>query len=171
MPESASPEKTEQRAEIQLYAGERPDGQSVLETVQVWVMEEDDCYELVHSPLFVRNLAAGDVFRMDKDRGAHFSVLKRSGKLAVRVFSKASIEALAEELTPKVEKLDGSLDITTERALAYSLHVNIGFSAIEALFDDVMSRYPDTVWYFGNIYDPRDGVTPLNWWDEFINQI
>lgn len=168
MSESASPEKTEQRAEVQLYAGERPDGQPVLETVEVWMMEEENCYELVHSPLFVRNLAAGDVFRREKGGTGRFEVLKRSGKLAVRVISKASIDALAEELTPRVEKLDGSLDIRAERALSYSLHVNIGFSAIESLFDEAMSRYPDTVWYYGNIYDPRDGVTPLNWWDEFI---
>lgn len=73
-----------------------------------------------------------------------------------------------EELKPKVEKLGGSLDIATERALAFSIHVNIGFSAIEALFDEVMGRYPDTVWFYGNIYDPRDGVTPLDWWGEFI---
>lgn len=168
MSESASPGKTEQRGEVELYAGERPDGQPVLETVQVWMMEEEHCHELIHSPLFARNVAAGDVVRLEKGRTGRFEVLKRSGKLALRVISKASIEALAEELTPRVEKLDGSLDIRTERALSYSLHVNIGFSAIEALFDEVMSRYPDTVWYYGNIYDPRDGVTPLNWWDEFI---
>ena len=168
MSESASPEKTEQRAELQLYAGENTQGQPVHETVQAWVMEEDNCYELIHSPLFVRNLAAGDVFRMEKGRTGRFTVLKRSGKLAIRIISKASIEALMEELKPKVEKLEGSLDISTERALAFSIHVNIGFSTIEALFDEVMGRYPDTVWFYGNIYDPRDGVTPLDWWDEFI---
>ncbi len=78
---------------------------------------------------------------------------------------------MEEYLTPEVEKLGGSLDCKTERALAYSLHVNIGFAEIERLLDGAMARFKDSVWYYGNIYDRQDGVTPLHWWDEFLNTV
>ena len=55
--------------------------------------------------------------------------------------------------------------------VSYSIHVNLGFAAIESLFDSAMATYPDSVWYYGNVYDPSDGVPPLNWWDSFINQV
>lgn len=164
-----------QRAMLQLLAGVDSQGAPVMERVEAYAMEEKGCYEALRSPLFIRNLAAGDIFRIEAssqgDSQGQFSIVQRSGKLAVRVFCKTSIEELEQLLTPEVEKLSGSLDLKTERALVYSLHVNIGFSAIEQLFDGMMSRYPETAWYYGNIYDPRDGVTPLNWWDEFINQV
>ncbi len=83
----------------------------------------------------------------------------------------AFYEILENNLTPQVEMQDGSLDIKTDRALSYSIHVNLGFAAIEEIFDNAMTAYPDSVWYYGNVYDPTDGVTPLNWWDSFINQV
>ena len=156
---------------LQLLAGEDASGQAVMEQLEAFAMEEKGCFELIRSPLFVRNLAAGDVFRLQEGSKGRFTIVRRSGKLAIRVFSREDVEGLALNLSPEVEKLDGSLDLQTPRALVYSLHVNIGFSAIEQLFDSFMTRYPDTVWYYGNIYDPQDGVTPLNWWDDFINQI
>lgn len=173
--ENASGNTRPERAELQLLAGVDGQGAPIMERVEAYVMEEKGCYEALRSPLFIRNLAAGDIFRVaaggQGDQAGEFSIVQRSGKLAIRLFCKSAIDALEQQLTPEVEKLDGSLDLKTERALVYSLHVNIGFSAIEQLFDGMMSRYPETAWYYGNIYDPRDGVTPLNWWDEFINQV
>src|SRR5690606_21604900 len=100
-----------------------------------------------------------------------FRVLRRSGQLAIRVFRKSAIDDLERELTPEVEKLGGRLELASERALVYTLHVNIGFSAAESLFDGFMGRFAGTVWYYGNGYDPKDGVTPLNWWIEFLGQV
>jgi hypothetical protein len=163
--------KREQQAIIQLPAGQDSNGQKVLEKLEVYVLEQADHYELKQSPLLVRGLSKGDIFHVDQQNLDRIKVVKHSGNLALRVFRKTDIEMLESDLTPKVEMHDGSLDIKTERALSYSLHVNLGFAAIEALFDNAMAAYPDSVWYYGNVYDPVDGVTPLNWWDSFINQV
>jgi hypothetical protein len=163
--------KQEQQALIQLPAGQDSDGQQVLEKIEVFVMEQADHYELKQSPLLVRGLAKGDIICVDQQYANKFKVVKHSGNLTVRVFRKSDIEILESSLTPQVEMHDGSLDIKTDRALSYSIHVNLGFSAIESLFDNAMATYPDSVWYYGNVYDLVDGVTPLNWWDSFINQV
>ena len=77
---------------------------------------------------------------------------------------------MSEVLTPTIEKLGGSLDLQTDRALVYSIHFSIGFSTIEKLLDTVSAEYPDTFWYYGNVYDPDDGTTPMLWWEEFESQ-
>lgn len=163
--------KREKEVLLQLLAGLNEQGRPVLEKVEAYALSENGVFELIHSPLFIRNLAAGDIFRVSDQQPGKFKVLRRSGNLSVRVFRKQGIDELATELTPEVEKLGGTLDRSAEMALVYSLHVNIGFSAIETLMDRFMGQYPGMVWYFGNVYDPADGVTPLNWWDEFVNQI
>jgi hypothetical protein len=156
---------------VQLLAGTDSRGMPVLEKLEVKRLEQEGTYELLHSPLFVRDLAAGDVFSCENDNPASYTVIKRSGKLAVRVFCKENPEELETALTPEVEKLDGSLDLKTDRALVYSMHVNIGFGEIERLFDNAIADTQGSIWYYGNIYDREDGVTPLHWWDEFINQV
>lgn len=155
---------------VQLVAGTDDAGMPVLEKLEVKPHVED-AYELLRSPLFVREMAAGDIFTCDSDNPADYRVLSRSGNLAIRIFRKDNIKELELFLTPEVEKLDGVLDCQTERALVYSLHVNIGFADIERLFDGAMAKFPDSVWYYGNIYSRKDGVTPLHWWDEFLNQV
>ncbi len=167
---------------IQLVAGTDSQGMPVLEKLEVTRQAgnqdkehgspgESDYYVLVRSPLFVRDLAAGDVFTCNPENPADYEVIQRSGNLAIRLFRRDNISEVEEMLTPEVEKLDGRLELTTDRALVYTLHVNIGFGAIEKLFDGIMASYPDCVWYYGNIYSRQDGVTPLNWWHDFINQV
>ena len=163
--------KEERQAILQLPAGQDSEGQQVLEKLEVFVLEQAGHYELKKSPLLARGIAKGDIICVDPKHANKFIVAKRSGNLAVRVFRKTAIEALESHLTPKVEVNEGALDILTDRALCYSVHVNLGFSAVEAIFDSAMASFPDSVWYYGNVYDPADGVTPLNWWDSFINQV
>ena len=163
--------KQEQEAIIQLPAGLDDEGQQVLEQLHVYILGKDAHYEIKQTPLFVRNLARGDIISVDPQRPEIFKVLERSGNLAVRIFRKQGLDDLEPSLTPQVEKLDGKLDLQTARGLSYSLHVNLGFAAIETLMDNAMAAFPGAVWYYGNVYDPADGVTPLNWWSSFINQI
>lgn len=155
---------------IQLMAGTDSRSMPVLEKLPVKILHAGE-YELLQSPLFVRDLAAGDIFTCEDDNPASYHVLRRSGNLAIRVFRKADLEEVEDILTPDVEKLGGSLDLKTDRGLVYSLHVNIGFADIERLFDGVMANYSGAVWYYGNIYDREDGTTPLNWWDAFLNPV
>ena len=157
---------------LRLVAGADSKGQPVFETVEVIALEDKPgYYQLGASPLLLRNLARGDIFKVDLENPADIRVEQRSGNIAVRVFARQGLELLEQKLTPEVEKLGGTLDIATPRGLSYSLHVNIGFSAIENLFDGIMAEYLESVWYYGNVYDPVDGITPLNWWDQFINQV
>ena len=161
----------EKKTSLQLIAGVKTDGTPVMESIDVYELDEALHYEMVRSPMFVRNLAAGDIFKLSDQDGHTFSIIKRSGNLVVRVFAKSQVDMLDQVLTPQLEKLGGKLDSSSDRALVYSIHVNVGFSEIEKILDSIMSRFTDSVWYYGNVYDPKDGVTPLNWWDEFINQV
>ncbi len=156
---------------LQLPAGMDAAGNPVLEHAEAYALTKANHYELIRSPLFIRNLARGDIFHLNPHRPQDISVILRSGMLALRVFRKAGLDELEAQLSPEVEKLGGSLDIRSERGLSYSLHVNTGFAPIEALFDGMMADFAGSVWYYGNIYDPADGMTPLHWWDRFLNEI
>ena len=59
------------------------------------------------------------------------------------------------------------MDLQTPRALVYTIHVSIGFKTIESMLDETCKDYTEVVWYYGNIYDPEDGITPLEWWLDF----
>jgi hypothetical protein len=39
-----------------------------------------------------------------------------------------------------------------------------GFPAVEAAFDALIAEHARASWFFGNVYDPADDATPLNWW-------
>ena len=173
---------------LTLVAGFSPDGEPVLEKITVDVLEpsKPDAtapgsavaatapaaeYRLQKSPAFVRGLAAGDRIRHPSKSQTGYDVVQRSGNLAIRVLRKDNIEEVANSLTPEFELMDGSLDLQTPRLLVYSIHVSIGFQAIEELLDRAVGQFPGTVWYYGNVYDPVDGVTPLDWWREMLKPV
>lgn len=151
---------------IELYAGTRPDGQAVVEQLRVKI-NEDNTVTLVNSPAFVQGIARGDTIRKEDDQ-KEFALVKRSGNLCIRVYRRAEIEPLADLLTPELEKLGGELDIETERLLVYSIHVTCGFNAIEQTLNKAVTQFEDAAWVYGNVYDPADGSTPLNWWQAFL---
>ena len=68
------------------------------------------------------------------------------------------------ELEQQVKRLGGVLDGGIERGLVFTLPVSVGFPVIEDCFNRWVDEHPGWEWYFGNVYDPRDGITPLNWW-------
>lgn len=157
---------------IELMAGIGPEGAPVVERLQVQVNEKNEC-QLVRSPAFVKGIASGDVIKLipavEGQKGPQFELVRRSGNLAVRVMSKGDVQALSERLTPLVEQLGGELDAESPRLLIYSLHVSLGFSTIETLLNNAMDD--SSVWFYGNVYDPTDGTTPLNWWQELLDQV
>jgi len=155
---------------IELFAGTSPDGEPVVERLQVRVNEDDSC-QLVRSPAFVKGIASGDTIQLnrgkvDKDK-QQFELLKRSGNLAVRVFCRGDSTELSDRLTPQLEKLGGELDMETPRLLVYSIHVSCGFDKIEEILNGACDG-ANSVWYYGNVYDPQDGQTPLNWWQDIL---
>ena len=166
------------KVQISLIAGYKPDGEAIIESVTVerlqspndsaTIQNQGELYRLSGSPAFVRGLAAGDRIRFPSESPSGYELIKRSGNLSIRVLRKQGIEEVLQSLTPEIELLDGVLDLETPRLLVYSIHVSIGFQAIEILLDRICGQFPGTLWYYGNVYDPEDGVTPLDWWQEFL---
>lgn len=156
---------------LSLLAGYRPDGEAILERLRVEAIPDSktgDEYRLLTSPGFVRGLASGDRIRHPARNEAGYELLRRSGNLSIRVLRRDDLEAVALVLSPEIELLDGTLDLQTPRLLVYSIHVSIGFQTLEILLDRIIGQFPGTLWYYGNVYDPIDGVTPLDWWQEFL---
>lgn len=154
--------------ELNLLAGIHPNGQPVLEKVRALPQSNANAFRLLQSPLFVPGAACGDLIEMLNNNPGRFRVRERSGQLAVRVLSRDDIAALAEVLTPAVEKLDGTLDVQAPRALVYSIHVAVGFSEIERVFDAAVSTLSAAQWSYGNVYDFETGA-PLDWWESLLN--
>ncbi len=163
--------QSDNRSELPFIAGVNAEGQPVFESLLVeHLTESPDEVRLLKSPLLTRNLAAGDKIRILNPSAAEYELIQRSGNLSIRVFRLNQLDRLADYLTAIIEKMDGTLDLQTERALVYSIHFSIGFQNIEDIMSQACRDYPDTVWYYGNVYDPEDGVTPLQWWLDFENQ-
>ncbi len=165
MPENAD------TIELPFLAGVNQEGDPVFESLQAEFLPDDPHrVRLLRSPLFARNLASGDTLKLINPDAAEYELERRSGNLCVRVFRKLGIQEVDNFLTPTIEKLGGALDLGEEHALVYSIHVSIGFGTIEKLLDHASQTYDGTVWYYGNVYDPEDGETPLRWWEEFVSQ-
>lgn len=150
---------------IELFAGHDPAGQPIVEKLQVETNDKAQA-KLLASPAFVKGLARGDLIRFNSET-QQCEIIQHSGNLCVRVISKADINQLQETLTAEMEKLGGQLDIATPRLLVYSIHVSCGFKAIEELLNRHVTL-PDSIWLYGNVYDPQDGETPLNWWLDIL---
>ncbi|MFD1216847.1 MULTISPECIES: DUF4265 domain-containing protein [Microbulbifer] len=153
---------------IELFAGINPDGEPVVERMQVKV-NEDDSVQLVRSPAFIKGIASGDTIKVNREdpEKPTFELVKRSGNLAVRVFCRGDSTKLSDQLTPQLEKLGGELDMESPRLLVYSIHVSCGFAEIEKILNSACDG-ANSVWIYGNVYDPVDGQTPLNWWQDIL---
>ena len=157
---------------ISLFAGTRADGEAVAEQVRVvGVVDESGStekpghYRLIQSPAFVQGLASGDEIRYDQKDNS-FELIKHSGNLCIRVFARNQMQKLEENVRSKLEKLGGELDFSNDRMLVFSIHVSCGFNEIEKILNKEVESTPDAAWFYGNVYDPKDGTTPLNWWHE-----
>jgi hypothetical protein len=147
---------------ISLHAGKRPDGQDVVEQIRV-ALTESKTYRLVQSPAFIQGLASGDEISFDS-RDNSFELISHSGNLAIRIFCKSDIDQLKDALLGAMEKLGAELDFSNERMMVFSIHVSCGFQEIEKLLNQYVGDKTQSAWFYGNVYDPKDGTTPLNWW-------
>lgn len=151
---------------IEIFAGLNAAGEPFVEKLPVRELEGGE-WQLVRSPAFVKGLASGDRIRFDPQT-RQFELVQHSGNLSVRVFSRGDIGPLAETLNSGLEKLGGELDLDTPRMLVYSIHVSCGFSTIEEIINRAVAQHPESQWMYGNVYDPQDGQTPLNWWQKIL---
>jgi hypothetical protein len=120
-------------------------------------------YRVLYSPGFVQGVAGGDEFILLNKDGA-FEIVRRSGNLAVQVFSSQNVEPIKAELSQRVAALGGTPDGSIEQGMVFTLPLRAGFHAIEVVFNGFIAEHPELEWYYGNVYDPNDGRTPLNWW-------
>jgi hypothetical protein len=163
---------TDESTFIPLVAGVNPEGEPILEQIEVIPVEgAEGEFRLQKAPAFVRGLARGDRVRFPARTEMGCKLLQRSGHLTIRVFRKHNIDPVEQMLTPEVELMDGTLDQHSPGMLVYSIHVSIGFQQIELLLDKAVGQFGGLVWYYGNVYDPADGVTPLDWWDDIAHNI
>jgi len=121
-------------------------------------------YRLRYSPGFVRGIAAGDEFRLVDGEDGAFEVVRRAGNVAVQVYCAGPVAPDRAELEGLVAAAGGVLDGGVERGLVFTFPVSVGFAVIERVFDGWVRSHVGWAWYYGNVYDPADGVTPLNWW-------
>jgi Domain of unknown function (DUF4265) len=120
-------------------------------------------FRLLHSPGFVQGIAAGDEFQILDEQGV-FRVLHRSGNIAVQVFSEVPVEPMVGDFTRRVAEIGGVLDGRIEQGMVFTIPIQAGFQTIEALFNELVAAHAGMEWLYGNVYDPRDGMTPLDWW-------
>ena len=117
-------------------------------------------YRLDRTPGLVLGVAAGDCVSIDRAKG-EFALLARGGNLAVQVYGPPDV---ALSVKDEVRKLGGRHDGGESGLTVYTIPVAAGFPAVEALLGSLSLKDPRIEWYFGNVYDEKGGVTPLNWW-------
>ncbi len=148
-----------QRQTLDLRAGVKTSGEPVYEEVLVDRLG-NQTYRLAASPGLVLGVAAGDVIELEPADVSKFRILERGGNLAVHVHTERETAGLASEIA----KLGGWLDGQVKNLTIFTVPVSAGFKEIERVFNDFARREGGTEWYYGNVYDPADGATPLNWW-------
>jgi hypothetical protein len=146
---------------IQVRAGTSSSGETVYEELLV-AERGPDTYELLASPGLVLGAAAGDTIRVG--RGCSLEVVGRGGNLCVQLFRSQGVAEIEDFSTTAVAPMRGQLDGKSAGQLVYTIPVSTGFAAVEQALKRIVERFPDVEWYYGNVYDPSDGVTPLDWW-------
>jgi hypothetical protein len=119
-------------------------------------------YRLLQSPGFVLDLAADDVFLLEP--GGTFKLLLRGGNIAIQMFSDHPVNRAEPLVSAELAQIGARLDGRMTKQLVYTISAKVGFPEIERTLKDVATKFPLIEWYYGNVYDPVDGVTPLNWW-------
>ena len=157
---------------VSLIAGRHPNGELIIEKILANPQPQENSFQLLKSPMFVRGIARADVIQQLENTQGAFKVLQHSGNLCIRVFSKnafstAALEPVEQALVSGIEKLGGDLDIKEDKALVFSIHVSCGFDAVEKIMQEAIGQRDDVAWYYGNVYDPETGE-PLNWWQSLL---
>lgn len=125
-------------------------------------------YRLVYTPGLIEGLAAGDEFELVGD-GDDFRIIRRGGNLGVWFYFPEGIGNKGPEarrLGDEIVAIGGSSHGGGYTSLVFTIPVDVGFERIEKVLDSAQKRIPGASWMFSNVYDPLDGVTPLNWWLE-----
>lgn len=136
-------------------------GREVFEEVLTERLEEH-VFRLRRSPGLVLGLAAGD--EIEVDEGGGFSLLKRAGNICIQVYWRGDLRDLEQFVGLRLKKIGGWIDGRSHAEIVCTVPISAGFQSVESVFNSAAQEYSGLEWYYGNVYDPVDGVTPLNWW-------
>lgn len=97
--------------------------------------------------------------------------MARGSNVVIQIYLRARDEVLEGWLyttmtTVLSGRLDGLLDQNGILLLVFSVDSSVGFRRIEGTLANAREHLSTLgmEWFYGNVYDPADGVTPLNWW-------
>lgn len=124
-------------------------------------------FRLAGSPGIVEGLAAGDELEVDDREPAGFRLLRRAGNLCVWFYFASEVTEAdpdVQRLASEVGTIGGWLDGGQSTMLVFTIPVRSGFPAVERVFNHAQERHVGSQWLYGNVYDPKDGKTPLDWW-------
>jgi hypothetical protein len=148
------------RRTLQLIAGRKSSGEHVIEEVLVDETDNPRVYRLVATPGLVLGVAAGDILDIDIDAGT-FEIVSRGGNISVQIYGPHD---RADVVRPQIASIGGYLDGRSNGLTIYTVPASAGFDKLERILNSAISENPQLEWYYGNVYDPTDGITPLNWW-------
>jgi hypothetical protein len=152
--------------EIKLLA-DYSDGSPVYELVPAFKMGANR-FEIAASPGFAPGIARGDEIELSDTERMGYRVLKRAGNICVQLYLNELNDSIREQLEARVKRiggiLDGGFNSQAGFAAVFSIPISAGFSAIQTLMQQISNEFPLDRWMYGNVYDTKDGVTPLNWW-------
>ncbi|HEY3330083.1 MAG TPA: DUF4265 domain-containing protein [Capsulimonadaceae bacterium] len=163
--------------EVRLSAKE-PNGDVFTENVPASHLAGDR-YLLLASPGFVGGAAAGDEVQLISQALGTFRVLRRGGNISIQVFFNDSDSAKRNSIADAVDKIiqplggrvDGGADSDIGHLLVLTVPFIDNFAGIESAMGIISSRFPVERWMYGNVFDDRDGTTPLNWWHFTLSPI
>jgi hypothetical protein len=154
---------------VDLVAGFR-DGEPVYEMVPAEPLGENR-YRLIGTPGFALGVAHGDEIEVDRAERLGYRVLRRGGNVGIQMFLRHYTANERRRLVRTVQGLGGWLDGGRgdgkgPSLLIFAIPASAGFTAIERVMSEASEQLAVDQWLYSNVYDPFDGQTPLNWWEE-----
>ncbi|MBK9579199.1 MAG: DUF4265 domain-containing protein [Fibrobacterota bacterium] len=143
-----------------MFAGRRLDQSPVFEEVLAQ-SEPEGRFLILRSPGLVQGIAAGDLIMVESE--GRFRVLHRGQNLCIQVFFPEDTSGVFE-IIEAAREIGCALDGEAPQLLVFTIQVSVGFSTVQRVFNELAQMVPGLEWYYGNVYDALDGVTPLNWW-------
>ncbi|WP_313297302.1 DUF4265 domain-containing protein [Diaphorobacter sp.] len=128
---------------------------------------QDGSMKVLASPGLALGFAKDDVVKV-LDENTYPKILKRSGYLCIQIYAKKIKEENLTSFSSVMKTIfNASIDGWTENNIAVSICVRFGFERIEKELNYYCELF-NWEWYFGNVYNTEDEVTPLNWWQDFF---
>jgi hypothetical protein len=145
---------------IQVLADHRKDGTPFYELLDM--EQESGGFRVMRSPAFVQGIAAGDLVTVDEYGST--TVLERGGNLCIQVMALNPTPEFLAAVADSMNRMGAVQDGFGPKVFVFTAPISIGFAVLEAELERVVSPAEDAEWLWGNVFDPQDGHTPLNWW-------